>query len=186
MISSTEPARRALSQQRLLIIWALVFLPWGGLATLGVAGLRINLTPSEPLGIWRIARLDRPARRGDLVFICPPINEIVFEGLKRRYLRRGLCAGDLAPLIKSIVATARQRVEVDEEIRIDGEVLSHARLMVSDSQGRPLEPHPGGLVPAGHVFLHSTVPGSFDSRYFGPVPVQNILGLAQELWTYAP
>jgi type IV secretory pathway protease TraF len=35
-------------------------------------GLRINITPSEPLGLWRLVALDRRPAVGDLVFICPP------------------------------------------------------------------------------------------------------------------
>ncbi|MFS8116830.1 conjugal transfer protein TraF, partial [Rhizobium jaguaris] len=33
----------------------------GGIAAAIVGGFRINLTPSEPLGLWRIVALDRPA-----------------------------------------------------------------------------------------------------------------------------
>ena len=36
-------------------------------------GLRINMTPSYPRGLWRIETLDRPVAVGDLVFICPPV-----------------------------------------------------------------------------------------------------------------
>lgn len=44
-----------------------------GLFALGyLGGLRINLTPSYPLGIWRIVPLDREIALGDLVMICPP------------------------------------------------------------------------------------------------------------------
>ncbi|WP_436003827.1 S26 family signal peptidase [Rhizobium sp. LjRoot30] len=46
--------------------------------------------------------------------------------------------------------------------------------------------HAGGVVPPGTVFLHSEFPGSFDSRYFGPLPMDGILGLAREVWTDAP
>jgi type IV secretory pathway protease TraF len=42
------------------------------------------------------------------------------------------------------------------------------------------------MVRAGEVYLHSDFIGSWDSRYFGPVPVSGVLGLAQEVLTYAP
>ncbi|MDX0760458.1 conjugal transfer protein TraF, partial [Sinorhizobium medicae] len=42
------------------------------------------------------------------------------------------------------------------------------------------------FVPANYVFLHSRFAGSYDSRYFGPVPASGILGLAQEVLTYEP
>jgi type IV secretory pathway protease TraF len=47
-------------------------------------------------------------------------------------------------------------------------------------------PFAGGTIPPGSVYLHSDFPASFDSRYFGPVPANNILGLAKKVWTYAP
>jgi type IV secretory pathway protease TraF len=60
------------------------------LAGIGVVGgIRLNLTPSEPLGIWRI----EPGREpivGDLVFICPPPTPQFEEAWQRGYLRRGL------------------------------------------------------------------------------------------------
>ena len=32
--------------------------------------LRVNLTPSYPLGLWRIVPLEQQVAIGDLVFIC--------------------------------------------------------------------------------------------------------------------
>ncbi|MBB5278187.1 type IV secretory pathway protease TraF [Rhizobium rosettiformans] len=44
----------------------------GLIVLLGGQGFRFNLTPSEPLGLWRIVEPDRPVLVGDLIFICPP------------------------------------------------------------------------------------------------------------------
>jgi conjugative transfer signal peptidase TraF len=152
----------------------------------GYWGFRLNLTPSAALGIWRIEAIERPVRKGDRVFVCPPLSGALQEGLMRGYLRRGLCAGGVAPLIKTVSATSGQFVSITGLVRIDGEVLPHSRLMEFDGEGRPLSPHAGGLIPPGAVYLHSDFPGSFDSRYFGPVSTTNILGLAQEVWTREP
>jgi len=38
----------------------------------------------------------------------------------------------------------------------------------------------------GTLFLHSDFVGSYDSRYFGPLPAEGTLGLAQEVLTFAP
>ena len=56
-------------------------------------GFRINMTPSEPLGLWRIEKLQRPVAIGDLVFLCPPMTAVFAEARRRGYLRRGLCVG---------------------------------------------------------------------------------------------
>ena len=57
-------------------VTAVIFITGASVAALAAIGwlgsFRINLTPSEPLGLWRIGTLDQPVAPGDLVFICPP------------------------------------------------------------------------------------------------------------------
>src|SRR5690349_13976632 len=85
-----------------VVVIALLATGWSG-------GYRLNLTPSEPLGLWRIEGLYRDVAVGDLVFVCPPATA-TFEGARRRgYLRWGSCTGGFAPLIKTVAALARQR-----------------------------------------------------------------------------
>ena len=156
------------------------------ISTARIGGYRINLTPSEPLGLWRIVPLDRRAAVDDLVFICPLATAEMREARARGYLRSGSCPGGVAPLIKTVIAVAGQHVEIGVSVSVDGQVISSSSLASRDGKGRPLAPFPSGIVPPGYVFLHSSFPGSYDSRYFGPVPASGILGLAQEILTYAP
>jgi conjugative transfer signal peptidase TraF len=149
-------------------------------------GFRINMTPSEPIGLWRILRLDRDAAVGDMVFVCLSRSALVNEARRRSYLRRGLCASGYAPLIKTVVAVADQRVEIIRTVRIDGAEIPHSALARMDGMGRPLFAARDGRIPPGHVFLHSPFPGSWDSRYFGSVPTSSVLGLAREVLTFAP
>lgn len=165
---------------------SLMLITCAAIAAFFCGGLRVNVTPSEPMGLWRIRPLDRSVQIGDLVFVCPPVNEVMREARRRGYLRRGLCAGGVAPLIKAVVATAGQRFEITGSVRIDGCALPHSKVAMSDGQGRAMVPFVDGIVPADTIYLHSDFPGSFDSRYFGPLPIDGILGLAQEVWTYAP
>lgn len=151
-----------------------------------IGGLRINTTPSEPLGLWRIVPLTRSVLPGDTVFVCPPDNAAMREARQRGYLRRGLCPGGFAPLIKTVIAVAGQRVDVTDHIAIDGVPIPASRIIEKDGQGRSLRHDRSGIVPPGEVYLHSDFIGSWDSRYFGPVPESGVLGLAQEVLTYAP
>ncbi|CCM79454.1 conjugative transfer signal peptidase TraF [Rhizobium mesoamericanum] len=150
------------------------------------SGYRINLTPSEPLGLWRIVPLSRPAAVNDMVFICPPATADMLEARARGYLRSGSCPGGVAPLIKTVIAIKGQHVEIGARVSVDGRDVSSSALAQRDGRGRPLAPFPSDIVPPGHVFLHSPFPGSYDSRYFGPLPASGILGLAQEVLTYEP
>ncbi|ARQ13581.1 conjugal transfer signal peptidase protein TraF (plasmid) [Rhizobium etli] len=158
----------------------------GSVAAAMVGGFRINMTPSEPLGLWRIVELNRPASLGDLVFICPPQTTVMQEATERGYLRSGTCTGGVAPLIKTVIAIAGQHVEIGAGVTIDGRPVPFSDLAERDGNGRPMKRFPGGVVPNESVFLHSPFRSSYDSRYFGPLPTSGILGLAQPVLTYAP
>ncbi|TAI59978.1 conjugative transfer signal peptidase TraF [Bradyrhizobium sp. Leo170] len=150
------------------------------------AGLRINMTPSYPRGLWRIEILDREPAAGDLVFICPPDTAEFERAFARGYIRRGLCAGGLSPLIKTVAAVGGQQVDVAEQVSIDGRPLPDSDVRHMDAAGRPLAPFTGGVIPAGELYLHSDFVGSYDSRYFGPIPSSGILGLARPILTIGP
>lgn len=151
-----------------------------------VGGYRLNLTPSEPLGLWRIEKLNRPVKAGDLVFICSPATAPFEEARRRGYLRRGLCPGGFAPLIKTVAALVGQRIEISDHVVIDGRSLAASVVRRTDGQGRTLTFYPGGVVPPGYLFLHSSFASSYDSRYFGPLPDSGILGLARPALTFDP
>jgi conjugative transfer signal peptidase TraF len=157
------------------------------LASVGfIAGLRINLTPSYPLGLWRIVPLARPVAVGDRILMCPPAVPAFDLARERGYLGRGLCPGWFSPLIKTVVALAGQHVVIDGSITIDGTHLAHSFLRSSDGEGRALAPNPGGIVPAGKLFLFSEFASSYDSRYFGPVPAAGVLGMARPILVFNP
>ncbi|MBY5364762.1 conjugative transfer signal peptidase TraF [Rhizobium leguminosarum] len=188
MTAGTGTRRAMTAQQRraagIIFMAALVAILAIGTGLAG--GYRINLTPSEPLGLWRIIPLHRPVAIDDLVFICPPATAEMLEARVRGYLRSGSCPGGVAPLIKTVIAVAGQHVEIGASVSVDGRVVSSSSLARRDGKGRPLTPFPSGIVPPRYVFLHSSFPGSYDSRYFGPVPICGIRGLAQEVSTYVP
>lgn len=168
------------------VIAGLLCIPVALFAAVYGAGFRINWTPSYPLGLWRIAPLSRPVHLGDRIFICPPDIDTFRQALARGYLRRGLCPGWFSPLIKTVVASSGQRVEIGRTVTVDGHELPHSTLQPVDGSGRVLTPAVDGIVPPGMVFLHSPYRGSYDSRYFGPVPVAGVLGLAEPVLTVEP
>ncbi|TGP50864.1 conjugative transfer signal peptidase TraF [bacterium M00.F.Ca.ET.230.01.1.1] len=157
-----------------------------GSAIARAGGYRLNLTPSEPLGLWRIETLDRDVAVGDLVFVCPPADALFLKARRRGYLRRGLCDGGFAPLIKTVMALAGQRIDVGENVAIDGTPIPSSRIRTTDGEGRAIESYPGGIVPARFLFLHSSYASSYDSRYFGPIPESGLLGLARPVLTFDP
>lgn len=151
----------------------------GALACIAVnAGLRVNLTPSYPLGLWRIEPLARKTAVGDRIVICPPQTSAFELARERGYLGHGLCPGWFSPLIKTVVAVAGQYVVMEGDVAVDGVHLAHSTVRPIDGEGRVLTPDPGGTVPGGRLFLFSEFADSYDSRYFGPIPEAGVLGLA--------
>jgi conjugative transfer signal peptidase TraF len=156
------------------------------LASAGVAGLRINGTPSMPRGIWRVVADSAPLRDGEVVTICPPDTAPIRLGAGRGYIPPGLCTDGYEPLVKPIAATAGDCVAVSRTgVTVNGRPVPGTAPLTHDSAGRPLRPFSpkACTVPPGDVWvLSGHDPRSFDSRYFGPVPAANVLGVARPVW----
>ena len=152
----------------------------GVCAGIGSAGLVFNHSNSLPVGVWRVGQ--EPVRRGSVVLVCPP-NGPVFQGaMHAQYIAPGSCEGGFAPLLKPVAAMAGDRVEVsDVGIRVNGSLIVNSGLKRVDGAGRLLPRHQIGshVVKPGEVWLVSDYnPYSFDSRYFGPVDMTRIRGVA--------
>lgn len=152
----------------------------------GLVGLRVNLTPSYPIGLWRVEPLVRDVAVGDRIFICPPQTAAFERARERGYLGHGLCPGWFSPLIKTVVAVAGQHVVIHGSIAVDGVQLPRSSVRPVDGEGRTLTAASSDRVSAGQLFLFSEFAGSYDSRYFGPVPAIGVLGLAEPILTFEP
>jgi conjugative transfer signal peptidase TraF len=137
-----------------------------------------NASASVPIGLYKV----RPAHRLTVaaLAVANPPEPLAGWLEERRYLPRGV------PLIKPILATDGQTVcRVGPLITIDGREMGIAH--EKDHSGRPLPVWQGCRV-IGHseVFLMNPhEPASLDGRYFGPLPIASIAGLAEPLWTSA-
>jgi conjugative transfer signal peptidase TraF len=155
-------------------------------AAFAYGGYRVNFKPSYAYGLWQIEPLDREVRLGDRIFICPPSDAAAELGLERGYLPHGLCPSGTGPLIKTVAALPGQLVEIDGQVIIDGESLPFSNLLEADAESRAMPVYAGGTIGESALFLHSEFVGSYDSRYFGPMPAEGTLGLAREILSYAP
>ena len=134
------------------------------------AGLRINCSLSLPLGLYKEATDGRAL----LIEFCPEEPSARLAAI-RGYRSNGNCPDGAGPLMKPVVASAGDVVEVsDRGIAVNGSLLPNTAPKTKDSHGRPMEPWPYGesRVTPGFVWVASSYnPWSFDSRYFGPLPV---------------
>lgn len=163
-------------------VW--IFLTSTGLCWAFVSfGFRFNLTASMPLGLYRF--VPGPMERGALVAACLP-PETAREGRRRGYLRRGWCPGGVSAVLKRIGAVGSEVVVVSPDGVFVAGVPLQAAAPRSDRRGRPLLPVPAGEYPLapGELWLYTSEPRSWDSRYYGPVEVSSVLGRVQPVWLF--
>ncbi|KXF79415.1 peptidase [Paramesorhizobium deserti] len=135
-----------------------------------------NASASVPVGLYRIVPADQ-LDVTDLAVVMPPDDLAGFLD-ERRYLPKGL------PLLKRVLALAGTTVcRNGAEITAYG--MTYGKARERDGQGRPLPVWQGcRTLRAGEVFLMNwDCPDSFDSRYFGPLPLTTVVGRAIPLWT---
>lgn len=153
---------------------------WGVAAALIVTilggqayGYRLNITASAPIGLWRTVGDGTNLQRGMLVEICPPQVSVTETMRAGGYLHSGNCPAGTVPLLKPVAALEGDKVDVSggQSIRVNGRVLPRTEAMPGFSQ---IEDG-SYTVAAGMVWILSSYDNrSFDSRYFGAVPVENI------------
>ena len=149
-------------------------------------GLLISNTDSAaPAGVYRVVGSN--VRRGDLVAACLPI-AVARQGLARGYLRTGGCPGGAEPVDKIIGALPGDLVDVEPGwVAVNGKRFAHSKTAVHDSAGRALTHVVWGqhrVGPNGVWLFGFNDRRSWDSRYFGPVPIANVHGELKPVVTW--
>ena len=138
-----------------------------------------NPSDSVPVGWYRIEPVGSPSRPlpVDSIVLARLPTDVAALAAQRGYLPSHI------PLLKRVGAVAPQHVCIVEGIvRIDG--VPAAAALLADRMGRPLPSWPQcrHLHPGELFLLSTTNPGSFDSRYFGPIAATAVIGTAQPIY----
>ena len=145
---------------------------FGLFAITGIAGIRINATPSLPVGLYINADAD-----SKLIEFCP-VGPPAWLAASRGYRTAGDCPDGASPLLKPIIAKAGDIVELTAAgISVNARFVPNTAPLSMDTKHRPLEHFPYGryVVAQGEVWVASSYNArSFDSRYYGPVPIDRI------------
>ena len=159
------------------------FVTTAAVSLLGVASIASfapkliwNASASTPIGLYAISASDG-LEATDLVAVAAPepIATFLADG---GYLPRGV------PLLKRVAGLPGQRVcRTGNTITVDDRAIGDA--LDRDRRGRDLPIWQGCRVVAdGELFLMNwQVRDSLDGRYFGPLPVSSVLGVAIPLYT---
>jgi conjugative transfer signal peptidase TraF len=138
-------------------------------AVVSTRWVRLNLSPSVPLGLYRLTPVPPVLTRGMLVLTPVPAS---VQPWRSRW----------TPLLKPVAALAGEEVCVHQgELWVAGQGYGP---VYGEAHGRPLPQLQGcHVVPEGTVFLASPAPRSLDGRYFGTTPVADVTAGAVPLWT---
>ena len=143
-------------------------------------GLIFNYTHSVPFGIYReIADpASTPHNPAPYVFFCPDVRWQSMKGQPNYRDPMRSCPDGFSPLIKPVIAWPGDIVETSAAgIVVNGQPLSNTATINRDSTGRQLHPFPAGTyrVQKEELWVVSSFsPRSFDSRYFGPIPLRSV------------
>jgi conjugal transfer pilin signal peptidase TrbI len=147
------------------VAWTLVLIVIGVGALLAFFGVSIGINPtaSQPYRLFAIVK-GHPSGRGDL---------IAFRFPGSRYYPEGTL------FVKEIIGIPGDHLEIrsDRTVRLDGSFLDTVR--ATDSQGKAVQPFLfDGIIPEGAYFLYSPARNSYDSRYYGLIGKDRIVGRA--------
>jgi conjugative transfer signal peptidase TraF len=133
----------------------------------------VNESPSLPRGLY--IRAGAAVEHGSIVAISQP-------AVARPYLTHLGMPGDVV-LLKRVAALGGDHV-----CAVDGVVQTprrRARALERDRRGAVLPAwRECRLLAPDEVFLLGDTPGSFDSRYFGPVRRSDVAGVYREILTW--
>ena len=134
-----------------------------------------NVTHSAPLGLYR--RVFAGVESGAWVLVRAP-RAAADMAAARGYLPRSV------PMVKRVAASSGDHVcRAGQKISINGHTVAQA--LREDTWGRALPVWSGCIdLAPDQIFLITSPPTSFDSRYFGPVPVANVIERITPLWTF--
>jgi conjugative transfer signal peptidase TraF len=143
-------------------------------------GVVFNYTHSAPFGLYREqfdseATIHGPA---PYVFFCPDRRWSSMHGEPNYRDPMRTCPDGFSPLIKPVVAWPGDLVSVSADgISVNGHLLKNSAPIERDSKGQQLRPFAAGEYTVGPKELwvvSSFSPRSFDSRYFGPIPLKSV------------
>lgn len=154
-------------------------------------GLYVNVSPSLPYGFYKVHNLDVKKQfsgieKGEIVLFCldDELSQYAFE---RGYINFGSCPGGYAPLGKHVVALPGDKVALNPQtgIKVNGKTIPNTIAQSKDSDGRALETYEAKLrLTENQIIVANETLDSFDSRYYGPVYLYQIVGVLTPYYTF--
>ena len=135
-----------------------------------------------PIGIYKIENANNIVE-GDFVSICLP-NQYAKIGMEQGYISGGSCKNGSSPLIKEIIAVPGDSVTIKNNQMIVNGITFLAPRFTDDRKGNPIEKIKDGdygVTSLYWVYGEHDKTYSWDSRYFGGIPKEDIIGKAKPI-----
>ena len=127
----------------------------------------INVTPSIPLGIYKLEKFDGVLKKGDLV---------VYE-IDNKYKNLTSIKGTMFKSVKPVAAFYEDKVEIKgNRIYVNGEDYGEIFPEISSNFN--------GKIKEDEVLTLSKVKGTFDGRYYGGIKKNRIIGKARLVYEF--
>jgi conjugative transfer signal peptidase TraF len=153
---------------------------------LHAAGARVNTSKSIPLGLYWVSAA--PVAKNTYVMFCPPQIGVFAEARKRQYIQAGFCPGGYGYMMKKVLGTTNDAVDVaGEGVRVNGVLLPLSALLKADRAGRPMPRFQADHYVLGNselLLMTDVSATSFDGRYFGPVNRSQIVSVVTPVLTW--
>jgi conjugative transfer signal peptidase TraF len=142
---------------------------------LQLVGIRLNASVSSPVGLY----IQDP--NGPYIGFCPTDHYLSASRHYRRAAFAGAsngCPDGAEQLLKPVAAREGDTVVLDSAgVIVNGRRIPRSAALDDDSEGRPMTRWPVGtyaVAPDQIWVISSYNAKSYDSRYFGPVPVASV------------
>lgn len=180
--------QRTLNKKQKIFLFILLFIFFSWFASLVFVkflGFRINLTKSIPLGIYKL-ETNAQIKKDDYVEFCldEKLSKIAYIN---GYINDGSCWGRYEALAKKIIAVPNDIVSVENNyIEVNGQKYNqYKQKLYSQSGNKANLIHYENKVIQGYFMVgDSDVINSWDSRYYGEIPKDNIRGVLIPKWTW--
>lgn len=121
----------------------------------------INVTPSLPIGIYKLEKIDNKINKGDIILFTAK------ENVRKFMLDRGYISKRIKSFIKRVEGVEGDKISISNSLEINNKKIKDS-LPDKDSFGRDLFKKNGEyLLKKDEYFLVGDKKNSFDSSYMG-------------------
>ena len=183
-MKSTKECKRVCL--RLAVLTAIAAMPPLAGLCMAQEDLYLNTSSSLPYGIYH--NVDTAGAQSlkinDLALVCLNRSH-ARTAFERGYIGFGRCTDGTAPVGKHVVAIEGDNVRIDADgIHVNNKLVDYSQPASTDSNGRALEHYSlDRILHENEYILANMSSDSYDSRYFGPVSSDMIIGKLNSLVT---